>query len=66
MIVIGMFGIKVAQRRDLVQGLARAMILSGQNRVHGQDQTSLDQILWPAAKLDVVYLLWTTYSKFHE
>ena len=52
-----MFGIKVHQRRDLVQGLARALILSGQNRIGHQDQASLDQILWPAAKFDVVYYL---------
>lgn len=49
-----MFGVKVKQRRDLLQGLARAMILSGQNSVGHQDQASLDQILWPAAKFDVV------------
>ncbi len=63
MIVAGMFGVKVAQRRDLVQGLAKAMIISGQNRVHGQDQTSLEQILWPFAKLDVVHLFLLTHSQ---
>ena len=53
-ILAGMFGIKVQQRRDLVQGLARALILSGQNSIGHQDQASLDQILWPVAKFDVV------------
>ena len=56
-----MFGIKVHRRRDLVQGIARALILSGQNRIGHQDQASLDQILWPAAKFDVVYYLWLVY-----
>lgn len=50
----GMFGIKLHQRRDLIQGLVRAMILSGQNQIGHQDQASLDNIMWPAAKFDVV------------
>jgi hypothetical protein len=49
-----MFGVKLHERRDLIEGLARALILSGQNRVGHQDQASLDRILWPVAKYDVV------------
>ena len=51
---LGMFGVKLHERRDLIEGLARALILSGQNRVGHQDQASLDRILWPVAKYDVV------------
>ena len=50
----GMFGVKLHQRRDLVEGLARALILSGQNIIGHQDQASLDKIVWPVAKYDVV------------
>jgi hypothetical protein len=49
-----MFGVKLHQRRDLIEGLARALILSGQNIIGHQDQASLDKIVWPVAKYDVV------------
>lgn len=49
-----MFGVKLKQRRDLIEGLARALIFSGQNKIGHQDQASLDKIVWPAAKYDVV------------
>ncbi len=49
-----MFGIKVHQRRDLIEGLARALMVSGQNQDSVHDQASLDQIVWPTAKHDVV------------
>jgi ABC-type antimicrobial peptide transport system ATPase subunit len=49
-----MFGVKLKERRDLIEGLARALILSGQNKIGHQDQASLDRILWPVAKYDVV------------
>jgi hypothetical protein len=50
----GMWGAKLNQRRDLIEGLMRALVLSGQNQIAWQDQTSLDTIVWPAAKYDVV------------
>ena len=53
----GMFGFKLQQRRNLVQGLVRSMILSGQNQIDYQDQASLDNIMWLAAKFDVVKVL---------
>ncbi|XP_046638258.1 uncharacterized protein LOC124316386 [Daphnia pulicaria] len=53
-ILAGMFGVKLDQRRDLVEGLARALILSGQNIIGHQDQASLDRIVWPVAKYDVM------------
>lgn len=49
-----MWGAKLHQRRDLIEGLARAMILFGQNHADCHDQTTLDDILWQAAKYDVV------------
>ena len=55
-----MFGVKMHQRRDLVEGLTRAMIFSGQNQKRGQDQSSLANIMWPIAKYDVVGL----FNKF--
>jgi hypothetical protein len=33
-----MWGVKLDQRRDLVQGLTRAMILAGQNQDKGTDR----------------------------
>lgn len=51
-----MWGAKVHQRRDLIEGLMRALVLSGQNQNRGQDQASLADIIWPAAKFDVVNL----------
>lgn len=60
-----MFGVKLHQRRDLVEGLARALILSGQNLIGHQDQASLDRILWPVAKYDVVGTpFWTKIEKY--
>ena len=49
-----MWGVKLDQHRDLVQGLTRAMILAGQNQDKGTDQSQLDKILWPSAQYDVV------------
>lgn len=49
-----MFGVKVHQRRDLIEGIVRALIVSGQNQGVLHDQASLDDILWPVAKYDVV------------
>ena len=49
-----MFGFQLQQRRNLVQGLVRSMILSGQNQIDYQDQASLEAIMWPVAKFDVV------------
>ena len=52
--IAGMWGAKLYQRRDLIQGLMRALVLAGQNQIGWQDQASLDTIVWPAAKYDVV------------
>lgn len=49
-----MWGAKTYQRRDLIEGLGRAMIVSGKNNYFFHDQTTLDEILWPVAKFDVV------------
>lgn len=54
-----MWGAKVHQRRDLIGGLMRAMILRAQNQVAFEDQDSLADIVWPTAKFDVVgYSIW--------
>ena len=57
---IGMWGVKLDQRRDLVQGLTRTMILAGRNQDKGTDQSLLEKILWPSAQYDVVS--WLTIS----
>ena len=51
---LGMWGAKVYQRRDLIEGLMRAIVLEGQNGYILQDQAALDRILWPVAQYDVV------------
>ena len=51
-----MWGAKLHQRRDLIEGLMRALVLAGQNQIDSQDQASLDTIVWPAAKYDVVII----------
>ena len=48
-----MWGAKIHQRRDLVEGLTRALILAGQGSAV-MDQNSLSAIVWPVAKYDVV------------
>jgi hypothetical protein len=53
-----MWGVKLDQRRDLVQGLTRAMILAGQNQQKSTDQDLLDKIFWPSAQYDVVYIIY--------
>ncbi|XP_046450976.1 uncharacterized protein LOC124199264 isoform X2 [Daphnia pulex] len=53
-ILAGMWGVKLHQRRDLIEGLTRAMILAGQDQVKSTDQTLLDKIVWPAAQYDVM------------
>lgn len=49
-----MWGAKLNQRRDLIEGLMRALVPAGQNQIAWQDQVTLDTILWPTAKYDVV------------
>jgi hypothetical protein len=53
---IGMWGAKIWQRRDLVEGLMRALVVSGQQQIKSQDQISLADIVWPIAKYDVVII----------
>lgn len=50
----GLFGAKVSQRRDLIEGLTLALINYGQNQKYETDQTLLSKILWPTVKHDVV------------
>jgi hypothetical protein len=57
-----MWGAKIWQRRDLVEGLMRALVVSGQQQVKAQDQFSLADIVWPIAKYDVVNII--TYLFF--
>ena len=45
---------KLHQRRDLIEGLARSIIYSGKNQYELHDQHALYDILWPVAKYDVV------------
>ena len=49
-----MWGAKVNQSRNIIEGAARSMILAGQDDVRIRDQATLADILWPAAKFDIV------------
>jgi hypothetical protein len=49
-----MFGVKVNQRRSLVQVLTRAMIWMGTKEQYGEDQSLLKILYWPRVKLDAV------------
>lgn len=52
-----MWGVKLDRRRDLIQGLTRAIVRYGQGQtIEGPaDQTVLNEIIWPVAQYDVVY-----------
>ena len=50
----GMFAVKVNQRRDLVQGLTRALITLGTGRQQFLDQILLSKVFWPTVKDDAV------------
>lgn len=52
-----MFGVKTHQRRDLVEGLTRVLVVLGKNQKYDTDQTLLSKIFWPTVKHDVVYLV---------
>ncbi|KAI9559307.1 hypothetical protein GHT06_016096 [Daphnia sinensis] len=54
LMLAGMWGAKIWQRRDLIEGLMRALIVSGQQQIKFQDQLSLADIVWPIAKYDVM------------
>lgn len=54
-----MWGAKLNKRRDLIQGVTRALILAGQDSKFASDQSTLDNILWPTAKYDVVKFTFT-------
>ena len=49
-----MFAVKVNQRRDLVQGLTRALITLGTGRQQFLDQILLSKVFWPTVKDDAV------------
>jgi hypothetical protein len=49
-----MFGVKVDQRRSLVEVLIRVMIWMGTKEQYGEDQKLLEKLYWPRVKLDAV------------
>lgn len=49
-----MFGVKTHQRRDLVEGLTRVLVVLGKNQKYDTDQTLLSKIFWPTVKHDVM------------
>lgn len=53
-ILAGMFGVKTHQRRDLVEGLTRVLVVLGKNQKYDTDQTLLSKIFWPTVKHDVM------------
>jgi hypothetical protein len=60
-----MWGVKLHQHRELVEGLTRAMIMAGQNEEKYTDQTLLDKIVWPSAQYDVVRVGYTFLYAAH-
>lgn len=53
-ILAGMFGVKTHQRRDLVEGLTRVLVVLGKNQKYDTDQTLLSKIFWPTVMHDVM------------
>ncbi len=51
---LGMFGVKLYQKRDLVRNLTKSVLIPGQNHYVLQDQFVLYDYFWPIAKYDVV------------
>ena len=49
-----MWGAKIFQRRDLIEGLMRVVVVAGQDAHHFRDQSTLDSIFWPVVRYDVV------------
>jgi hypothetical protein len=51
-----MWGAKLYQRRDLIEGLIRAILRYGQGHSieSPADQTVLNNIVWPTAQYDMV------------
>ncbi len=49
-----MWGAKLNQSRNTIQGMMKALIDEGQEQSKGRDQDSLKKIVWPIAKTDVV------------
>jgi hypothetical protein len=58
-----MFGVKVYQRRDLVEGLTRVLINFGHNQKYDTDQILLSKIFWPSVKHDVVTMNIFTFGR---
>ncbi|XP_059352878.1 uncharacterized protein LOC130688600 [Daphnia carinata] len=50
----GMWGAKMFQRRDLIEGLMRAIIRTGQDQIKNTDQVLLNATVWPTAQYDVM------------
>ncbi|XP_032790956.1 uncharacterized protein LOC116928016 isoform X1 [Daphnia magna] len=50
----GMWGAKLYQRRDLMVGMMRAIISAGQDQVKITDQVTLRNIVWPSAQYDAM------------
>ena len=50
----GMWGAKIHLHRDTMKELIKALVMSGQNQIKWQDQISLESVVWPVAKNDVV------------
>lgn len=60
---VGLFGIKIHQRRDLVQGLATIFISKSSKEAWGEDQRLLTEIFWPIVRQDAV----TSFKlEFHQ
>ena len=51
---VGLFGIKIHQRRDLVQGLTTIFVSKSSKEAWGEDQRLLTEIFWPVVRQDAV------------
>ncbi len=54
LLYLGMWGAKIDQNRNTSKSLIKALVISGQNQIKWQDQISLEAVVWPIAKNDVV------------
>jgi hypothetical protein len=63
----GLFGAKVHQRRDLIQGLTKVMVHLGKDVTliedRALDQVLLSQLFWPIAKDDAVSEFFKNFFK---
>jgi hypothetical protein len=56
LVISGLFGVKIFQKRELVNALTRVMTTIGDKQEYYVDQYLLARVFWPVAKDDAVRL----------